>query len=143
MSHSGHCCESSGCHHSSHHSHEDNHCHCHCHHGSCCDESHMEEEECDSERLLAIADMAWAEVLKEKIKEHIRASDKRIDEIAKIVSETNRAYWHQEISRSKTDENYAFRLSEIMHAGSCCCTGMNKEENAKGEKGKKKTKKGF
>ena len=39
-----------------------------------------------AEKLLEIANMAWAEVLKEKIKEHIKNSDSKIDQLAKKKS---------------------------------------------------------
>lgn len=82
-------------------------CSCYCHH-------HEEDEEYDEcEQLLDIADEAWLEVLKEKIKEHIRASDHKIDDIARIVAETNREHWHHKMSEEKTWENYEDELSRL------------------------------
>jgi len=63
--------------------------------------------------LLDIADEAWMEVLKEKIKEHIRANDHKIDELAKIVSEINRERWHHKIAKHQICEDYEKRLQSL------------------------------
>jgi hypothetical protein len=64
-------------------------CCCHEHH------HHHEEESCDkSSYFLRLADEAWSEVLKEKIKEHILSTqEKRMNELAKIISEGNNERW--------------------------------------------------
>ncbi|MFI5344211.1 MAG: hypothetical protein ACHQUC_08330, partial [Chlamydiales bacterium] len=46
-------------------------------------------------------DLAWMEVLKEKIKEHILANDKKINELAKIVAEANHKRWMHKIDKKK------------------------------------------
>ena len=44
--------------------------------------------------LLAVADSAWMEVLKDKIKEHILATEnERMTELAKLLAEGNHARW--------------------------------------------------
>jgi len=63
--------------------------------------------------LLAVADVAWMEVLKEKIKEHILASDHKINDMAKIVAQTNHERWHHKMAKQKCMENYEESLSEL------------------------------
>jgi hypothetical protein len=46
------------------------------------------------EKLLALADEAWSQLLKEKIKTEISKScAESIDKLAKLVAETNMAKW--------------------------------------------------
>src|SRR4051812_17667548 len=52
--------------------------------GNCCDKA---------KKFLELADQAWKEVLKEKIKKHIEANDKNLDELAKLISDTNHKRW--------------------------------------------------
>lgn len=51
-------------------------------------------------KFLQIADDAWAEVLKEKIKEYIIKESKKTDEFAKLVAEANYNRW-----KKKSKEN--------------------------------------
>ncbi|MBF0547597.1 MAG: hypothetical protein HQM08_24370 [Candidatus Riflebacteria bacterium] len=59
----------------------------------------MEGEACDMpEKLLALADEAWNEVMKEKIKTAIQKScGVKMDKLANLVAETNKAKWAHEI----------------------------------------------
>lgn len=68
------------------------------------------------EKLLHLADEAWMEVLKDKIKKEIIATDggKKIDEIAKLVVETNCAKWQNMIAGRKQCEEYSDNLKKIM-----------------------------
>ncbi len=122
QSHSHHssCCDT---HHSSYH---DKGCGCGCS-NCCCEESSCESEHdghMKSHKLLQIADVAWMEVLKEKIKEHIIANDHKIDELAKIVSEANHERWKHKMKEEKccTEheeccEKFEHKLCELF---SCC-----------------------
>jgi hypothetical protein len=119
---------------SKHHCHScsNSHCDCHCHdshHHTCghschagaasCDE-HSHENSCDyPEYFLEVADEAWIEVLKEKIKDHIRKNDPKIDEVARIVAEANKEKWKSKMSKHKCCENYAHQL---MHCFESCCS---------------------
>lgn len=95
-------------------------CGCSCHSCTCC--SQNQGGGCDhGKKLLEIADLAWMEALKEKIKQHILASDHKIDEIAKIVGEANRDLWRHKMDKVKVKENYECRLLEAMGKG-CCNT---------------------
>ncbi len=58
------------------------------------EEEEEDQEGCLSDFFLDIADEAWCEVLKDKIKEHILATQgSRMEELAKIVSESNGSRW--------------------------------------------------
>ena len=117
-------CHDQSCH--SHH--EAQGCGCSCHSCTCCSDGH-EERGCDPHRLLAIADAAWLEALKEKIKQNILASDHQIDEIAKIIGETNCDLWHQKLAKVKTEKKYESRLCELMDKINCSdskCNDPNK-----------------
>ncbi len=107
--HSGHChcCggSSCGCHSQSCGSHQHSH-------GDCCDKAH---------KLLEVADMAWMEVLKEKIKEHIKANDHKIDEIARIVAEANHSRWQQKIAQKQCCNCYEEQLKGLF--GQCSVHG--------------------
>ena len=76
------------------------------------------EEDCCSEmpeKLLQLADEAWMEVLKDKIKKEIITADKgKLDEIAKLVVETNFAKWQNMIADKMKCEEYTEKLKQIM-----------------------------
>ena len=111
-SHQSSCCDAScgcGC--------QSQKCHSSCSSscGSSCDDK--------AKKLLEIADMAWVELLKEKIKEHIKANDPKLDELAKIVSEANHHRWKHKMESvrcssgaSKCCDDYKKKLQELF----CC-----------------------
>lgn len=91
-------------------------CSCSCHKCNCCSEGGGKGS-CDKmEKLLALADVAWMEVLKDKIKERILSSDHKIDEIASIVAEVNKDLWHQKMAKLKTKEDFEQRLRGLFSA---------------------------
>jgi hypothetical protein len=121
-------CNDQSCSEEHHHHHHHEHsceCECSCHDCPCCGEE--EEGDCAdrSHQLLALANVAWMEVLKEKIKDHIRQSDSKIDEIARIVSEANRDYWHGKMAETKAKENYEKKLSELFDQSSEQCKSID------------------
>lgn len=72
-----------------------------------------EQESCHEEDqfdwFLALADEAWSEVVKEKIKEHIlETQGKRLNELAKIISETNSQRWKLKMEK----ENCCYEFKE-------------------------------
>jgi hypothetical protein len=85
---------------------------CGCHQSSCSCKSCCQSED-KSKRLLALADTAWMELLKDKIKEHILATDKKIDEIAKIVAQTNHERWSHKMAKKQLVENYEESLNQL------------------------------
>lgn len=113
------------------------HKHCHHHHNECCShegghhEAHEHEECCHAhhecqhhgehegfaDQLLELADEAWMEVLKDKIKENISAnSGANLDRLAKLVSESNNHRWKNKLSKKKSCEEYKEKIADFfMH----------------------------
>ena len=79
----------------------------------------MEAHECDMHSmLLELADEAWMEVLKEKIKAIILAtSGDHLDKIAKLVAGANEAKWTHMMSGKLKCEEYRTALKELISAG--------------------------
>lgn len=101
--------------------------HHHCHdkheHSSCCHEESCKTEEascehegqcCFAKSLLALADEAWMELLKDKIKKEIElASGQHLDQLAKLVSGTNHERWMRKIGKKKAIAEYEKKLGEL------------------------------
>jgi hypothetical protein len=90
-------------------------CSCPCHekHKEQGDHSHGEHDEF-VHFLFKIADEAWTEVLKEKIKEHILATQKdRMTELAKIASEGNSQRWKNKIEKKSGCREFKERLCQF------------------------------
>lgn len=70
---------------------------------------------CDMpEKLLALADEAWNELLKEKIKAEITKScGDSMDKLAKLVAETNKAKWAHTIKGKVKCHEYKDKLKAI------------------------------
>lgn len=98
-------------------------CGCSCQACSCCsNKGHGQEECCNKEKkLLELADLAWMEVLKEKIKEHIKNSDSKIDEMAQLIANTNRERWHQKMAKAKMKEDFSKKLGSLFGCGDSKC----------------------
>jgi hypothetical protein len=63
---------------------------------------------------LEIADEAWMEILKDKIKEQILSSSgAHLDELAKIVSESNRDRWKHKIATNAVVNEYREKFSSF------------------------------
>lgn len=85
-------------------------CGCQC--GSCKDQH----KGCDfASKFLELADQAWMEVLKEKIKEHIRNNAKNLDELAGVISEANHEKWQRKMEEKQCCCGYEAKLKEIFH----------------------------
>lgn len=90
---------------------------CHCQSCGCSKHHHGHDEEgncCCAEKLLMVADEAWKEVLKDKIKEKIIAKKgEHLDKLAELIAVTNGEKWKHKISaRLKCDE-YKDQLKEF------------------------------
>lgn len=83
----------------------------------CCCHKHEHEDCCHfSDQLLELADDAWMELLKEKIKEQIqKTSGKNLDELAKMVNEANHQRWHELFAQQRGSESYKLKLREFFH----------------------------
>lgn len=82
---------------------------CHSHSDSC------HEKECDfSGHLLKLADEAWMEVLKEKIKKQIETScGPHLDQLAQIVAEANGARWSQKLAADKACKDFKSKICDF------------------------------
>ena len=75
------------------------------HHDKVCHNCHEKECSC-AEKFLKLADEAWMEVLKEKIKSEIeKKKGNEIENLAEIITKANGEKWRHKISiRTKCDE---------------------------------------
>lgn len=69
-----------------------------------------------SHQLFELADEAWMELLREKIKEQIEAtSGKHMDKLAKIVSDANHARWQSKTAGFRNNEEFHDKLKNFFH----------------------------
>ena len=79
-------------------------CGCSCHHGKF------------SEELFNIADQAWMEIVKEKIKaEILSVSGDQLTQLAKLVSSANHKRWKDKMDSKKYLEHFEQDLKNIMN----------------------------
>lgn len=68
-----------------------------------------------SDELLALADEAWMELIKEKIKEEIKKhSNKHITQIAELVAKTNHARWTYKLEEKSNHDMYEEDLTKLI-----------------------------
>lgn len=91
-----------------------------------CHEEHEHEETCAGEESndpmidwwLEVADEAWTEVLKDKIKEHILATQSdRMKELAKIISEGNSQRWKSKMEKKGAIAEFKEKLCQFFKQG--------------------------
>lgn len=93
-----------------HHHEHDSCCSSDHHEHSCCHEHHHQDD--FAHQLLELADEAWMEVLKEKIKDNIRQHNgPHLDALAKLVSETNNNRWKGKLGLQNTVEDFKEKLN--------------------------------
>ncbi len=92
----------------SHHHHHECGCQsCSCHH-------HHHEKYAD--QLLALADEAWTELLKDKIKEQIlKNNGKQLDDLAKLVSNANHDRWKHKIKEFGNKNSFEEDLHNLLY----------------------------
>lgn len=101
------------------HSHQENCCH---HDDSCCNAGHHHHHDHEhfADRLLALADEAWMELLKDKIKAEILAiHGDQLDKVAKVVSGANSGRWQHKLAADKNAGNYRQQLGALFCGESC------------------------
>ena len=101
--------------------------------GSCCSENQSSKCSCCgscqchgcqgkgkyADELLHLADEAWMELLKEKIKEEIRLNGgEQITNLARIVSTANHTRWKEKMQCKKDHEDFETQLKNAM----CGCS---------------------
>jgi hypothetical protein len=102
-----------------------NSCSCSCHNSS---------KKCDAaSKFLELADCAWKEVLKEKIKEHIKANAKHLDELASLIAEANHEKWKKKIENNKCCTSFEDKLNDFFGqtCDSKCQHGNQGNQNKK------------
>ncbi len=101
------------------HHHDDEHHHHHHHGDECCGcghHHHHHHKQSYAHELLALADEAWMEVLKEKIKDQIRAtSSHHLDQLAKLVSDSNHYRWKDKMEEKSNEEDFETKLRQMLH----------------------------
>lgn len=119
MSHQDHC-DSNGHHHQGccSHTHEEEGSCCHSQEGK---ESHHDSCEGDFARhLLQMADCAWMELLKDKMKEQIESTcGAQLDELAKLVSTSNHERWKHKMAKQKGCEDYKQKVAAFFSNQKC------------------------
>lgn len=98
----------------------DQSCSC-CGKGECCGSSSCQCSSCLSKchghdsfakELLKLADEAWMEVLKDKIKEQIqKANGADLDNLAKLVSDSNGNRWKHKMGAQKANQDFESKLN--------------------------------
>lgn len=73
-----------------------------------------------AQKFLELADCAWMELLKEKIKEHIQANAKNMDELARMIAEANHERWKKKMECNQCSGGFENKLSEFF--GQSCPT---------------------
>lgn len=95
-----HCCEES------HHHHD---CGCCCHNGASMENAHPD----FAHELLELADAAWMELLKDKIKEQIKSSNgAQLDKLAKLVNHANKERWDHKMAKKSVCDSFREKLHE-------------------------------
>lgn len=113
-----------------HHQHHHEGCcssHSSCHKESCHAERDLEHLKCEfSKMLLLLADEAWTEVLKEKIKAHIEAAvGKHLDQLAKVVSDSNHERWKNKMANKKVFYDYEEKVADLFCGGQSCSSSKS------------------
>ncbi len=113
MSH--HQCPIHGCHHHGSSSQgSESSCCCSQHHEGC---EHHESGDF-SQQLLEMADEAWMELLKEKVKKQIEATGgSHLDQLAKLIAESNNTRWKHKLAAQKLCHDYKEKIAEFFNKG--------------------------
>lgn len=112
---------------------ESNSCACSCHQTGCGSSASCGSNQgsCDyAAKFLELANQAWTEVLKEKIKEKIKADCKNMDELAAIIADANHERWKHKMESKQCCGGYEEKLKNYFHqscnTGSCQTQGQKK-----------------
>jgi len=78
-------------------------------------------------KFLELADQAWAELLKDKIKEHIQLHAKHLDELASLIAEANHERWKKKVESKQSCGNYEEKLRAFFQHSCECCEAQGKK----------------
>lgn len=93
--------------------HESGKCGCGCGCQNCQCGSHHQKY---SDELLNLADKAWMEALKDKIKEQIlKQSNEHLTKLAELVAKANHARWNDKIDEKKAVDGFEQQLRELLY----------------------------
>lgn len=85
--------------------------------GTCDEQSHKAGSECCDmpEKLLCLADEAWKEVLKDKIKAEIeKSSGAKLDALAKLVADANHRKWTYLIEGKQQCDQFKDQVKDVL-----------------------------
>lgn len=110
-----HKCHNESCSHES-HEHSKHSCDCCCHRECDCPCHHRHAKY--SDQLLELADEAWMELVKEKIKEDIlKHSGDHITKLAQLASRANHKRWNEKLSEKKNHDDFDDQLQKLITSG--------------------------
>lgn len=82
-----------------------------CHSGNECRDGHGDEH---CRFFLELADCAWAEVLKEKIKDHIKKNDSEyLDRLAELVAGANKKRWKNKMAKKNDCHEFSQSICDL------------------------------
>jgi len=107
-----HECSHNSCSHGHHHDAASSSCE-HCQHCSCS----CHKKKCSFvDDLFKLADDAWMELLKDKIKDEILKNSKdNIEQLAKLAASSNQARWSEKLAEKRNKDEFEEHLKAIMY----------------------------
>lgn len=83
----------------------------------CQTEHHHEGYNEHCQEFLCLADCAWMECLKEKIKDHIKKQDgEHLDKLAEIITEANKKRWKNKMNKKTCCHEFEQKLCDLLLA---------------------------
>ena len=90
---------------------------CSCESGSCCEDSSCGSESQMPKMMLGIANQAYAELLRDKMKKHYEAAiGKKLDAAAKVAVDANIALWDGKMQQKEQFQDFEKKLSDALNS---------------------------
>lgn len=71
-------------------------------------------QNCDyAQKFLELADHAWMELLKEKVKEHTARLSPHMDELARLIAESNHERWKKKMENESCSDGFQEKLNQF------------------------------
>ncbi len=96
-----------------------------------------------ADKLLALADAAWLEVLKEEIKNRIRSGDTKIGQIADIIADVNRNRWHAKMAEKQNCDEFEKRMKDLLDQQVSGQSQGSKQQGGNGNQGTRQSSQGY